>query len=118
MALQDGWTSGSDSQVPLLYETSMSQRVSDRFLHDASYIRLQSLSLGYTFPESISKKIYMEQLRIYVSGTNLITFTDFPGYDPNGLYSNYNSMTPLDAGLVMFDPPQPRTIMFGVQFTF
>ncbi len=116
--LTGGWTGQAPTGTPLLYETRMRQRVTDRYLHDASFLRLQQVGLGYTLPSSWSKRVYMEQTRIYVSAANLMTWSQFPGYDPNGLHSNYHSMSPLDAGVLTFEPPQPRTVMFGIQLTF
>jgi len=112
--LTEGWTSENPTQVPLLYNSAMANRVTSRFLHDASYIRLQQLMLSYTLPASIAGLAINQTIRFYFAANNLITFTDFPGYDPNGLYSAYNSMSNLDAGLLMFDPPNPRSFMFGV----
>ncbi len=116
--LTNGWTSSTPTDVPLLYDTEMSHRVTSRFIHDASYMRLQRLNIGYSLPSDISRRLSMEKTKIYISGQNLFTFSSFPGYDPNGLYSAYNSMANMDAGLLMFDPPQPRTILIGIDFTF
>ncbi len=52
-------------------------------LHDASYIRLQSVTLAYNFPEKITNKLGLESLRLYVQGQNLFTITDYYGFDPN-----------------------------------
>ena len=52
------------------------------FVEDGSYFRLKNLQLGYTLPSAISDKVRMESLRIYVQGTNLLTITDYEGYDP------------------------------------
>ncbi|MGC9342942.1 MAG: hypothetical protein ACP5E3_09600, partial [Bacteroidales bacterium] len=116
--LLDGWTADNPTDVPLLYNTQMSHRLTTRFLHDASYVRLQSVNLGYTLPKSISERLFMKKTRVYLSGHNLLTFTDFPGYDPNGIHSAYNSMSNLDSGLLYFDPPQPRIFMIGIDFIF
>jgi TonB-dependent starch-binding outer membrane protein SusC len=116
-SLNNGWTSQNPTNVPLLYNSQMSERVTSRFLHDASYIRLQEVMLSYTLPQNIFG--WRNQVvKVYFVGNNLLTLTDFPGYDPNGLYSGYNSMSNLDAGLLMFDPPNPRTFMFGLSVGF
>ncbi|OAV44933.1 hypothetical protein A3850_010695 [Lewinella sp. 4G2] len=49
---------------------------------DASYVRLRTVSLGYTFPNLVTEKLRMQQLRLYVTGTNLFTNTDYIGYSP------------------------------------
>ena len=50
---------------------------SDRYLQDASYVRLKNVTLGYTLPKEITKKFCVENLRVFASGENLLTFTDF-----------------------------------------
>ncbi len=112
-SLVDGWSTTNQTNTPLLYDTKMSQRMTSRFLHDASYVRLQELSLSYTLPKSLFGWSYDRDIIISLTGRNLITWTDFPGYDPNGLYSAYSSMSGLDAGLLMFDPPAPRMVIVG-----
>ncbi len=55
---------------------------SDRFIQNGSFIRLRNIMVGYTLPESISKKIAMQQVRVYLKGTNMFTLTKFTGYTP------------------------------------
>ena len=70
---------------------------------DASYLRLRNVQFGYTFPKKIASKIAMQQLRLYVTFTNLWTDTEVLGYGPE--------LTPGDY-------PEPRTMLFGVNITF
>lgn len=114
-SLADGWSATNPTNTPLLFDTKMSQRMTSRFLHDASYVRLQELRLSYSLPQTLFGLNHGQHIGLFLTGRNLITWTDFPGYDPNGLYSAYSSMSGLDAGLLMFDPPAPR--MFIVGFT-
>ena len=55
----------------------------DRYIQDASYIRLKNLTVDYTFPKKISRKIGMESLKVYFSGDNLLTFTPLKKYAKN-----------------------------------
>lgn len=55
---------------------------SDRFMYDASFLRLRTVSLAYNLPASIVSKIKANYVRVYVSGQNLLLFTKFPGWDP------------------------------------
>jgi len=55
---------------------------SDRFIQDGSFIRLRSVTLGYTLPARLSQKAWMQQLRVYIKGSNLFTLTRFTGYTP------------------------------------
>lgn len=63
-------------------------RVSDRFVEDGSYLRIKNITLGYTLPQSLVKKIQLSNIRVYVSLQNLFTFTGYDGYDPEiGAYN-------------------------------
>lgn len=53
-------------------------------LEDGSYLRLQNLSLGYTFPDKWTRRAGISKLRIYVQGSNLFTWTDYSGLQPRG----------------------------------
>jgi len=81
---------------------------SSRYIEDGSYLRLQNVQLGYSLPKSLLTKVKLERLRVYVSGQNLYTFTNYMGYDPevggNGL----------DRAIY----PIPRTITLGVNLGF
>ncbi len=55
---------------------------SDRFIQDGSFVRLRSLTIGYTLPARLSEKAYMQQFRVYIKGSNLYTLTRFTGYTP------------------------------------
>ena len=72
-------------------------------LEDASYWRLQNVQLGYTFPQSITEKLHVNKLRLYMTGQNLLTFTDFHAYSPDQDPSQY---------------PEARSFTFGVQLSF
>ncbi len=64
-------------------DPNANRRVSDRFIEDGSFIRLQNLSLGYKLPSSLLEKINISSLRLYVSGQNLFTASEYSGYDPD-----------------------------------
>lgn len=72
------------------------------YLYDASYFRLKNLEIGYTLPEKWLKKIHVKQIRFYVSGSNLLTFTDVPQIDPENTSSQgwaYPQMKSFNAGI-------------------
>ncbi|UII32294.1 TonB-dependent receptor [Fulvivirga ulvae] len=58
------------------------RRISDRYIEDGTYVRLQNVQLGYNFPKALISKAKISALKLYVSGQNLVTFTDYSGYDP------------------------------------
>ncbi|GAA5035069.1 SusC/RagA family TonB-linked outer membrane protein [Marivirga lumbricoides] len=62
--------------------------VTDRFLSDASYIRLKTLTLSYNLPKSILDRVNMRQARIFVQGVNILTWTEYDGIDPEVVANN------------------------------
>jgi TonB-linked SusC/RagA family outer membrane protein len=93
---------------------------SDRYLYDASFIRLRSLTFGYNLSEKVCKKIKVSNLRIYLNGGNLLTFTKYPGWDPEVLRNvNTNSQQGnISFAGPSFQTPQARTIQIGVKIGF
>jgi len=108
---------GTSNHYPRLTKTDANyngnwKTPSDLFVYNSSYGRLRSLTLGYTFPKTLTRKVKIENLRLYVMGENLITITKYPGYDPEiggGVFS-----AGIDRGVY----PQPKTITFGMNITF
>ena len=76
----------------------------NRSLHRGDFIRFRNLQLGYNFPSTVLDKIKVQSFRVYVSATNLMTFTDYPGFDPEGATEVYTA--PI---------PQTRTITAGLK---
>lgn len=72
-------------------------------LQDASYVRLQNLTLGFTLPKNLTSKLKMSHVRIYCTGHNLLTFTDFQSYSPEKNPSDY---------------PEAVSVVGGVQLAF
>lgn len=66
----------------MLYSSDGTYIASDFYLYDASYFKLKFLQLGYTLPKSLTSKAHISNLRLFVSGENLLTFTNYPGMDP------------------------------------
>ncbi len=90
-------------------------RISDRLVEDASYIRLQNISLGYTLPKNWVRKAYLENVRIYMNIQNLHTWTKYKGLDPEvGAMYGDALMTGVDYGRY----PTPRIYTFGLNVSF
>jgi TonB-dependent starch-binding outer membrane protein SusC len=87
---------------------------SSRTIEDGSFLRLKTASLGYNVPAKLLKKINVSSLRIYLSGQNLMTWTNYSGLDPE--VSTYNSV--LTGGFDYSAYPRARTIAFGANITF
>lgn len=85
-----------------------------RHIEDASYLRLKNLSLGYTLPASIASKIKASRIRVYVSGQNVLTFTQYTGLDPEVSGGGSETVQGIDQGVM----PQLRTWMGGINLTF
>jgi TonB-linked SusC/RagA family outer membrane protein len=84
-ALNRWTTSNTNTNVPKANQ-GRSYKPSTRFLYDASYIRLKNISLGYNFSSSLIDRIGIRSLRVYISGQNLLTISDYPGFDPEVNY--------------------------------
>jgi TonB-linked SusC/RagA family outer membrane protein len=89
---------------------------SSRYLEDASYLRLKTLTFGYNLPGSVLEKVNLRKLRMYVSGQNLLTFTGYSGWDPevNTDFIDGN----IALGTDFYAAPQPRSITFGLNVGF
>ena len=94
-----------------LYRVNGSQ-ASSRYIVDGAYIRLRTVSLGYTFDNKLLSKFKMDKVRVYVSGQNLMTFTKYPYWDPEVNADSFDSN--IAKGNDFYTPPQPKTILFGI----
>ena len=84
-----------------------------RWLEDGSFLRLKSLTFGYTLPKYVTQKVKIEGLRFFVIGTNLLTITNYTGLDPESSVSSNQNEQGIDLGT----PPQPRGIQIGLNVT-
>jgi hypothetical protein len=94
-------------------KTNDSNRNSDKFLEDGSFIRCKSISLGYTFSERLISKVHVKSLRVYFNVTNAFIITKYKGMDPE-----IGSWDPLNAGVDNGFYPQPRVFTFGANIAF
>ncbi|MGX7689280.1 TonB-dependent receptor [Flectobacillus sp. BAB-3569] len=88
---------------------------SSRYLQDASYTRLKTITLGYTFPSSVVNKLKLSKLRVYATANNLLTFTKYTGWDPE---VNTDYLGGVAAGNDFYSAPQPKTITVGLNLGF
>ncbi|MEL6275297.1 MAG: SusC/RagA family TonB-linked outer membrane protein, partial [Bacteroidota bacterium] len=114
----DRWTPTNPSEtVPraISSDPNDNRRISDRFIEDGSFIRLRNLSLGYTLPTAIAQKVGMTSARVYISGQNLITITNYSGFDPEIGSFNQN---PLINGVDNGRYPISRSYTVGLNVNF
>lgn len=84
-------------------------------VEDGSFLRLSTLSLGYTIPSSLTQRINVERLRFYVTGYNLWLWTNYSGYDPE---VDTRRSTPLTPGVDYSAYPKSKQVVFGVNLNF
>ena len=109
---------GSATTLPALQESDANNnftRISDMLVEDASYIRLQNISIGYTFPKKWINKIFLNNARIYANIQNVYTWSKYKGLDPEvGAIYGDALMTGVDYGRY----PSPRIYTFGLNISF
>lgn len=105
----DRWTGpGTSNKYPILMAGDATNwQVSDIYVHDASYLRLKNISLGYTLPSNLTKKFFVDRLRVFVMAENLVTWTKYHGFDPE--ISSGGTSLGVDRGIY----PQARTWTVG-----
>ncbi|MEG1838689.1 MAG: TonB-dependent receptor, partial [Bacteroidaceae bacterium] len=94
--------------------TAVQNITTDRLVEDASFLRLKNVQIGYTFPQKMMKKIRIQKIRLYLSGSDLWTLTDYSGYDPEVSVRN-SAMT---RGFDYSAYPRTRSFTFGTNVTF
>ncbi len=116
--LHESWTperyaNGDVITVPIaIREDAPMQKPSSFFVEDASYFRMKDLQLGYSLPVSLSQKLNISRLRVYMQANNLFTITKYSGLDPEVSISNDRHMG-VDGGVY----PTSQTFMFGVNLS-
>lgn len=100
--LQTGYYS-SDVPAPTVDNSNSENEGSQYYIEDGSFLRLKTLTLGYTLPKKIQEKLFLKNARIYFQAQNVFTITKYSGADPEGLGYPY---------------ALPRQYTFGIQFGF
>jgi TonB-linked SusC/RagA family outer membrane protein len=100
---------------------SKNSLISTRYVENGSYMRVKSATLSYDLPATVLNRIRLKGLRVYVTGENLFTITDYTGFDPEVNYLG-NTTDPGDAnksqGIDFGTYPQTRNLIFGLNVTF
>lgn len=105
------WTGeGTSNELPraVFNDPNKNTRPSDRYIEDGSYFRIKNVTLGYTLPRNLFKKAHLEKIRVYASAVNLLTITQYTGFDPEvGTSGIDNNVYPVTS-----------TFSFGVNIGF
>jgi TonB-linked SusC/RagA family outer membrane protein len=111
----DAWQNpGDETDIPenrLLFANGTESR-SSRYLSDASYLRVKTVTLSFSFPKRLTEKMNMSSLRLYTSAYNLFTFTNYTGWDPEVSTDSFTDN--VYYGIDFYSAPQPKTVVFGV----
>jgi TonB-linked SusC/RagA family outer membrane protein len=108
------WTptnTNTDVPKPAYQDPSKNNRDSDRFVEKGDYIKLQTLEIAYNIP--LTKVTFIQKARVFINGQNLLTITDYKGFDPD-----FNNAGLFDRGYDYGSLPNPRTFSMGVQLDF
>lgn len=118
----DAWTpNNTDTNIPRVVG-NRGREISSRFVEDGSYVRLKNLALGYNFPIDFVERIGMDNIRVAVSGQNLLTFTDYSGLDPEVSYFGSGGQSVGEAnttqGFDFGNYPTIRSVNFSLNLRF
>jgi TonB-linked SusC/RagA family outer membrane protein len=103
------WSSDNmGSTIPRLNDNGLNQGDFDYYIYDTSYLKIQTVQIGYTLPSFITDKAGIGHVRVYANGENLFTFADFEGFDPERNLTNNG----------MLSAPLLRTYTFGINVNF
>jgi hypothetical protein len=116
---ENRWTpENPDTDVPRIGENPNQvgpNNITSNLLEDGSYLRLRTVTLSYLIPNSLQQRLRLSASRVYVTGTNLFTITDYTGYDPDvSAQSVGNTNRGIDIGAY----PLARSVTVGVSFNF
>jgi TonB-linked SusC/RagA family outer membrane protein len=110
---------GDNASVPRLSLTENRDINIDRWMYDGTFVRVRQITLGYRLPQSILDPIGLTNVRLYATASNLLTFTRYPGWDPEIQRDQYSAQgANLGASVTYLTPPQARGFTFGINVGF
>jgi hypothetical protein len=114
---ENHWTPENPNAKYPVISRSTSTQVSDRFVEDGSYLRFKNIQLSYNLPVDNLKLSWLSKAQIYVSGQNLITFTDYSWYDPEiNSYGGDESI--IRIGIDHYSYPTSKSMTVGLRLGF
>lgn len=118
--IMDSWTmKGLGAKYPVVthYGVGQNSVFTNRWLHDASYLRLSALNISYRLPQKWFERTLIKGVEATFQATNLFTITKYPGMDPQGNFSETSNMALYGLGADYSTYPAARTFNFGLKFT-
>lgn len=114
----NAWTKpGQITNIPQArWLSNNGAQVSSRYIVDGAFARVRTVTLGYTVPAKLLSRLKLDKIRVYASALNLFTFTDYPYWDPEVNADSFDSN--IAKGNDFYTPPQPKTILFGINIGF
>ncbi|WP_420321285.1 SusC/RagA family TonB-linked outer membrane protein [Flagellimonas sp.] len=109
------WTPENQNTTIPAHNAEGGFRNSSRWIEDGSYFRIKNITLGYTFPSDFINKLGISSCRVYATGTNLLTITDYSGYDPE---SNNSEGSDTFAGIDLASYPSQKQYTLGIDVKF
>ena len=112
---ENAWTpSNTNTNIPraVLGDPNRNSRASTRFLEDGDYLRIKTIQLGYSLPANVLETLEVDKLRVYLTGQNLFTFTNYSGLDPEV------GGSVLSRGIDNNLYPKYKSVIFGLQLAF
>ena len=120
-ALLNRWTPDNENTNIPGHDVLGNQRNSSQWVEDGSYIRIKNITLGYNLPAKFLKRLHIKSVKVYVTGSNLFTFTNYSGFDPEAnnasSIASGNNSGPF-TGFDMASYPSQKKYTFGLDITF
>ncbi len=111
----DRWTRTNASNTVPAWDGYIKNELYSRFIEDGSFFRFKNLTFGYTLPKNLTRKAYINKLRLYFSAQNIFVVSKYSGYDPEVNMATSSPMTPgLDWGAY----PRSRVFSAGIDLSF
>lgn len=114
----DRWQNPGDiTRIPraVFSDPDQNSRISSRFIEDGSFVKLRNVTLSYRLPKSLLEQLRLQALSVWFSGQNLLTFTNYKGYDPE---VNRDGGSAISQGIDYGTYPQSRIYTTGVRVEF
>ena len=111
----NAWTPDNQNTTIAAHDAKGGFRNSSKWIEDGSYFRIKNITLGYNFNEGLKNSLGMSSLRVYLSGTNLFTVTNYSGFDPE---SNTSEGSDTFAGIDLASYPSQKQYTIGIDIKF